>query len=139
MKLSEIRQAFEDGSSAANAMNKKLIYSGIAIVWILKGGLETSIKGIPDLLLWALILFASSLALDLFQALLHTGIWYIRYALFKKQELTKPENANGLDEDNIVVNEKESWSIPTWIFWFLKILPTAAAYILIIIHLAKQL
>jgi len=139
MKLNEIRGAYEDGTGSANALNRQLIFSGIAIIWILKGGTEGSIAGIPPQLLRALILLAVSFALDICQSLLHVLIWYCRYASFKKEELAKLGNKTGLDEESIIVNEKEWWSIPTWIFWVTKIGLTIWAYVLIIMHLLGQL
>lgn len=141
MQLKEIREAFEGGTASANAINRQLIFSGIAIIWILKGSSETDVTALADkpLLLWGLVLLAVSLSVDLLHSLCHVGIWYCRYNSFKKEALTKPENMNGLDEEKIIVSEEESWSIPTWILWVLKISFTIAAYVLIIIHLFQQL
>lgn len=141
MQLKEIREAFEGGTASANEINRQLIFSGIAIVWILKGSSETNVTALADkpLLLCGLILLALSLSVDLLQTLCHVGIWYCRYLFFKNKALAKPGNKDGLNEETITVAEKESWSIPTWILWGLKILITIAAYVLIIIHLFRQL
>jgi hypothetical protein len=139
MQLKEIREAFENGTGSANTLNRQLIFSGIAIVWILKGGTDVSITGIPPQLLKALILLAASFTLDMCQSLLHVLIWYCRYASFKKEELAKSGNENGLDEEKIIVNEKEWWSIPTWLFWASKICLSIWAYVLIILRLIGQL
>lgn len=141
MQLKEIREAFENGSASANAINRQLVFSGIAIVWILKGANETNVTALADkpLLLWGLVLLALSLSVDLLQSLCHVGIWYRRYLFFRKEALEKSDDKQGLDEEKVIVAEKESWSIPTWIFWGLKILFTIAAYVLIIIHLIEQL
>lgn len=141
MQLKEIREAFEEGSASANAINRQLVFSGIAIVWILKGSSENNVTALADkpLLLCGLVLFALSLSVDLLQSLCHVGIWYHRYLHFKNEALEKNENQKGLDEGTIIVAEKESWSIPTWIFWGLKILLTVVAYVLIIIYLFQQL
>ena len=141
MQLKEIREAFEGGTASANAINRQLIFSGIAIIWILKGSSETNVTALADkpLLLWGLVLLALSLSVDLLQSLCHVGIWYCRYLFFKKEALAKPENKNGLDEEKIIVAENESWSIPTWILWGLKISITIVAYVLIIIYLFQQL
>ena len=141
MQLNEIREAFEGGTASANAINRQLIFSGIAIIWILKGSSETDVTALTDkpLLLWGLVLLALSLSVDLLQSLCHVCIWYFRYSFFKNEELKKTENEQGLDEEKVIVAEKESWSIPTWIFWGMKILITIAAYVLIIVHLFGQL
>ena len=139
MLLKEIREAFEAGTSSANAINRQLIFSGIAIVWILKGNNNTSLANMPDLLLWVLGLLALSLTLDLFQALVHTGVWYFQYRSFKNNALTEKENKNGIDESQIIIKEEESSSIATWILWLLKIFITIAAYTLLIIHLVKSI
>ncbi|MBO6306923.1 MAG: hypothetical protein J6M55_05390 [Paludibacteraceae bacterium] len=139
MKLKEIREAYEGGTASANAINRQLIFSGIAIIWILKAGPETSIQGIPDLLLCALILLASSLAVDILQSLVHVVIWYCCYAHNKRENLKKSAYGNGLDEEKIVVPEQEWWSIPTWILWGMKIALTIVAYAKIIMHLWRQL
>lgn len=141
MKLSEIRQAYEAGSGSANAINRQLIFSGIAMIWILQGGTgQANIAFIPPIQLWSLILLAASLLVDAAQALTHTGIWYSKYKAFKDAELVKQGNiSTGLDEDAVTVHEKESWSIPTWILWGLKLILTMAAYVLIIIYVIGQL
>ena len=139
MLLKEIREAFEAGTSSANAINRQLIFSGIAIVWILKGSDNTSLANIPDLLLWVLGLLALSLTLDLFQSLAHTGIWYYHYRSFKNNALADTKNKNGIDESQIIVNEKEVSSIATWILWLLKIIITIVAYILLIVHLIMSI
>lgn len=141
MKLSEIRESYEAGSGSANALNRQLIFSGIAMIWILQGGTgHANIASIPPIQLWALILLASSLLVDVAQALTHTGIWYCKYKSFKDKEILKlQDKTKGLNEDTVIVNEKESWSIPTWILWGLKLLITIAAYILIIIYVVGEL
>lgn len=141
MKLSEIRESFEAGTGSANALNRQLIFSGIAMIWILQGGTgHANIASIPPIQLWALILLASSLLVDVAQALTHTGIWYFKYKSFKDTELSKlQDKTKGIDEDTVTVYEKESWSIPTWILWALKITLTIAAYLLIIIYVIGQL
>lgn len=139
MKLKEIRDAYEGGTASANAINRQLIFSGIAIIWILKDGPENSIHGIPDLLLCALILLALSLAVDMLQSLVHVLIWYCYYAHHKRKKLAESTNNTGLDEENIIVSEQEWWSIPTWAFWGIKIALTAVAYAKIITHLLGQL
>lgn len=138
MKLKEIREAYEGGTASANAINRQLIFSGIAIIWILKDGPENSIHGIPDLLLCALILLALSLAVDMLQSLVHVVIWYCYYAHHKRKNMKTPGGA-GINEDTIVVSEEEWWSIPTWAFWGIKIALTAVAYAKIITHLLGQL
>ena len=138
MKLKEIREAYEGGTASANAINRQLIFSGIAIIWILKDGPENSIHGIPDLLLCALILLALSLAVDMLQSLVHVVIWYCYYAHHKRENMKTPGGA-GINEDTIVVSEEEWWSIPTWILWGGKIALTAVAYAKIITHLLGQL
>lgn len=139
MLLKEIREAFEGGTASANAINRQLIFSGIAIIWILKGTSSPSLAGIPELLLYAIGLLALSLTVDLFHSLVHTWIWYAHYRSYKKAELVKRYDNKGLDESKIVVNEKESSSIATWILFYLKIALTIAAYTLLIIHLVKGL
>lgn len=139
MVLKEIREAFEDGTTSANKINRQLIFSGIAIIWILKGGSNTSLNGIPNMLLWSIGLLALSLTFDLFQSLVHTWIWYFNYRSFKNEELAKHDDNDGLDESTIIVNEQESSSIITWVIWILKIMLTIIAYALLIVHLIKEM
>lgn len=139
MLLKEIREAFEAGTSSANAINRQLVFSGIAIVWILKGNDNTSLANMPNLLLWVLGLLALSLTLDLFQSLIHTGIWYFHYRSFKNDALADKKNKNGIDESQIIVKENEVSSIATWMLWLLKLIMTIAAYTLLIIHLVKSI
>lgn len=132
MKLKEIREAYEDGTSAINGLNRQLAFAGIALVWLLKGGAENSIAGITPILLWTLVLFCASLFFDILQGFIHTWIWFAFYKREKTKNLLKQswkaDDLEGLDEDKILVAEKESRSITMWICWTLKVALTMVAY-----------
>lgn len=142
MTLKEIREAYEDGSAVVNQFNLKLLYAGIAIVWLLKGGQDSSIIGIPRLLLGALFCFCLSLFLHMIQAYVHTKIWYNFYEQQKEQkqaDLVGESKDKALDEGTVLVDEKEEQSKVTWCFWHIKPIITLLGYILIGCYLIGQL
>lgn len=124
MKLNEIRSDYEELSSKASDLNRKLIYSGIAIVWLFHYNfnadkISQGANVIPKALHLPLLLFCLSLGVELFQLFFSTIVWYIYYC--KKR-------AGCSDESSLEVKEPEWLNIIPWIAWVAKICLTIWAY-----------
>lgn len=79
MKLQEIRKDYEELSGKASDLNRKLIYSGIAIVWLFHLNFDVStinnnVDVIPETLHLPLLLFCMSLGVELFQLFFSTVV-----------------------------------------------------------------
>lgn len=125
MKLQEIRDDYEELSAKASDLNRKLIYSGIAIIWLFHFNFDVStinnnVDVIPKTLHLPLLLFCVSLGVELFQLFFSTVVWYLYYC-WKRQGCK--------DESKLEVNEPELFNIIPWIAWMLKIVLTIWGYI----------
>lgn len=125
MTLKELREIYEGSSSKASEINRQLIFTGIAIVWIFR---EFTNNGhiIPEEFKSIILLFCISLCFDITQYLIRGIMWHVWY-YFKRNPKEK--------EEDILVEEPE-WinSIPDS-FWYAKFIPTILAYI----HLSNYL
>lgn len=124
MKLKEIRDDYEELSGKASDLNRKLIYSGIAIVWLFHNNIDfdkinQSTGVIPKELHTPLLLFCASLGVELFQLFCSTVVWYLYYYC-KRGKCT--------DENTFEVNEPEWFNVIPWIAWVVKIVLTIWAY-----------
>lgn len=125
MKLKEIRDDYEELSGKASDLNRKLIYSGIAIVWIFHFNIDANSISpnenvIPEALHLPLLLFCASLGVELLQLLCSTIIWYLYYCCKRR---------GCSNEDAHEVNEPEWFNVNPWIAWLVKICLTIWAYI----------
>ena len=114
----ERKSAILDLSSKVSNLNRTLILSGIGIVWIFAKKDDNGIVSLPNNLIWTLILFVSSIALDLLQYLMSI----IAYALF-------------LRRSRIERNMPDYYAYIPWVMWSLKVLIMISAYILIAVYL----
>lgn len=124
MKLKEIRDDYEELSGKASDLNRKLIYSGIAIVWLFHLNFDVStinnnVDVIPEALHLPLLLFCMSLGVELFQLFFSTVVWYLYYC-WKRRGCR--------DESTFEVNEPEWFNVIPWIAWVSKISLTIWAY-----------
>jgi hypothetical protein len=128
MKLSEIREAYEELSGSASKLSRQLAFAGIGMIWIFRvsTGEQTTI---PTALLWPAILLISSLGIDIIQYLLQSLTWYIYYH-YKKSK--------GIKED-ISVDEPEFLNYFPWILFFAKISVMSMAYIMLFSYLYSLL
>lgn len=125
MKLKEIRDDYEELSGKASDLNRKLIYSGIAIIWLFHYNFDVStinhdVDVIPKALHHPLLLLCLSLGVELFQLFFSTVVWYLYYC-WKRCGCT--------DENSLEVNEPEWFNIVPWIAWFAKIVLTIWGYL----------
>ena len=129
MTLKEIREDYVRYSTIVSELSRNLSYVGIGIVWIFNHAntenmpTATFMNSIPMELRIPLILFVAVLVVDLFQYVIQTLIWYPYYA--KHKELHENEK-----EDDVNLNEPESYGVIPWIFWSFKLIMVIAAYYL---------
>ena len=128
MRLSQIREAYEELSGKLSDVNRQLAFAGIGIIWIFKITDDHS-PIIPNELLEPVIFLIISLALDLCQSLIQTFTWYIYY-LWK--------HYNNDDEEQIV-HEPESFNCIPWLFLLFKVIALITAYIYLFIFLWERL
>ncbi len=136
MTLKEIREDYVRYSANVSELSRNLSYAGIGVVWIFKQSMPedaietTFMNSIPVELRWPLILFIVVLILDLLQYVIQTAIWYPYYTKYKEQH--KDEK-----EDDVNLQEPESYNIIPWGFWIFKLIIVVIAYILMGLFLLK--
>jgi hypothetical protein len=118
MKLSEIREAYEDVSRTLSKINRQLAFAGIGIVWLFRITDKTGNTTIDSGMLIPLLCFAVSFACDLLQYLYLSIAWYFYY--WRK-------HSNGVAED-AEVHEPECVNIPAWILLVVKVIIMMFAY-----------
>ncbi|GHV14422.1 hypothetical protein FACS1894179_01480 [Bacteroidia bacterium] len=129
MKLKEIRESYEFHTGKLSDIVRQLAFAGIGIIWIFRTSNSDNSNYIPNELLYPLISLITSLVFDIFHYLYSSVFWYIIYFKSRKKD-------NNEESD---VEEKECWSIPSWLFFALKTLFLIIAYILLFIYLLKIL
>lgn len=128
MKLSEIRDAYEEISGKLSDINRQLCFAGFAIIWIFNKT-DNDISVPTELYLPALLLCAS-LFFDLIQYAISTLLWYVYY-LYKREK-------NKKDED-VEVNEPEWLNTISWLLFMAKIISLIIGYILIGVFLISKI
>lgn len=120
MKLSEIREAYEELSGKLSEINRQLCFAGFAVIWIFNKT-ENDIS-IPSELYHPAFYFILSLSADILQYIYSSLAWYIYYITKRDRE----------KEDSIIeVNEPECLNFPAWLFFFLKIVFLVIGYFLL--------
>lgn len=128
MKLSEIRNAYEELSAKLSEINRQLCFAGFAIIWIFnksKGGVS-----VPEDLYLPAFLLCCSIFFDILQYTISSLVWYFYYC-YKKEK--------GKDDDKINVNEPEIFNILPWVLFICKIILLIWAYIEIGMFLISKL
>ena len=129
MKLSEIREAYEELSGSLSKFNRQLAFAGIGIVWLFRVTDSTGNSTLNPKMLTPILCFVISFAFDLLQYLYLSIAWYIYYWC---------QRDKGTKED-IEVNEPEYMNIPAWIMWFLKVVALIIAYCSLGVYLYSKL
>lgn len=120
MKLSEIREAYEELSGKLSEINRQLCFAGFAVIWIFNKT-ENDIS-IPSELYSPAFYFTLSLSADILQYIYSSLAWYFYYISKRKK---------GKEDSIIEVNEPECLNIPTWLFLLLKIVFLVIGYFLL--------
>lgn len=121
MTIKELREIYESSSTKASDINRKLIFAGIAIVWIFRVTEYSTLEQIiPDNLKHVLLLLCISLCLDISQNIIRGILWHIYYYLKRYPQIKE---------------ETEQAEEPEWLnaipdsFWYAKFIPTFFAYL----------
>lgn len=128
MKLQDYRNDFYAFSGKASDLNRQLAFAAIALIWLFKrdaGGQLT----IPPELLWPGILVVASLTLEMLHYCVASIIWRTFYRAKEKAGV-----AETTEIDHSIWLER-----PILALFIAKIACTIAAYIGILIFLAKTL
>lgn len=121
MTIKDLREIYEGSSTKASDINRKLIFAGIAIIWIFRKTTNLGAGEIfPDECKPILLLFCISLCLDIMQYIVRAVMWHIYYYFHRVPEA-----------EEATTQAKE----PEWLnsfpdsFWYAKFVPTILAYI----------
>lgn len=121
MTIKELRDIYDGSSTKASDINRKLIFAGIAIVWIFRKTTELNVGEIfPEEFKPILLLFCISLCMDVIQYIIRASMWHVYYHFHRVPE-----------EEEQITQAKE----PEWLnafpdsFWYAKFVPTLLAYL----------
>ncbi len=130
MQLKEAKEAFYDSSATLSENTRKLVFAGIAIIWILKVS-DKNAGGIPfsSILFRPLFLFVWALGFDLLQYFYKTVSWWFYH---------KAKHQSGLAED-AMIDPPTALTLPTWFFFLAKLGCCVAAYIFVLGYIWKGL
>lgn len=122
MNLGDYCKEYLELSGKASEINRTLILSGIAIVWMLKSMWEQEAKWVHVMALAALGVFCASLIIDLLQYLLQSKDTYNFYCI----ELGKGRKES--DEP-----KQEFDGATYWRMWWSKFIMCGLAYVMLLI------
>jgi hypothetical protein len=119
MILEEAKTAFYEATATLSDNTRKLLFAGIAVVWMFKTG-EKSAAGIgfSPVLLWPLGAFVFGLILDIAQYLYKGIAWWAYYAA---------KHAQGV-ADNGKISPPGTINLPTFLFYYGKVGACAYGY-----------
>lgn len=126
MKIKDYIDAHNEFTQIASNVNRQLMFSGIAVIWLFKYTDDSSKFNLPSILLIPLLLLVFGLILDLFQYIAASIIWYFFY-----RELEKDSNINETTEIESSPNYVKFLNI----FFYGKFVCIIIAYFLIIFYL----
>ena len=126
MTLKDLREIYERSSSRASEINRKLVFAGIAIVWLFHISDVSCEQAIPSQFLPILAFLCYSMVADILQYITRAMIWHAYY--FFHREKDNKENA-------VETNEPEWYNALNNSFFYVKFIYTGFAYY----YLASQL
>ncbi len=126
MKLKDARENYYFHSGKTSDLVRQLALAGIAVVWLFKYEV-LGVPKIPAQLLTPLVLIVFGLGLDLLQYASATFIW----GTFQR----KKERAGVAEDVEFTAPPQLNW--PALTFFWLKVASIAAAYYLLLQHLAR--
>lgn len=119
MKLSEIREAYEELSGLLSKFNRQLAFAGIGIIWLFRTTDTSGATSIDNGLLPPVMCLVISFGFDIFQYFWQSYTWYIYYWFKRHQDIAE-------DDD---VNEPEWPNVIAWLMFTIKVAAVIAAYI----------
>lgn len=119
MTLKDLREIYERSSSRASEINRKLVFAGIAIVWLFHISDVSCEQAIPSQFLPILAFLCYSMVADILQYITRAMIWHAYY--FFHREKDNKENA-------VETNEPEWYNALNNSFFYVKFIYTGFAY-----------
>ncbi|MEU6934326.1 hypothetical protein AB0A05_34855 [Streptomyces sp. NPDC046374] len=132
MKLYEARENFYQAADTASQVARQLALAGIAVFWLLSGGLHPPGGGLSTGLFYAGLALSVAVFLDLFQFLWKASAWAF-WSHLKENALEKadPKKKN---YDNEEVHGIYPWvNKVTWTLLFSKVALIITAFVLLLI------
>lgn len=134
MKLEEVKKEYHIYTDAISKIARQLAFAGIAVVWIFKTDAPSGPK-VPHVLLWPMFFLVLTLALDFLQYGYGAVMYHISFERFeRKKNRTVPKLP---ETHNFPVSVR--LVRPMDVFFYLKLVAVAVAYVLLILHLYRQL
>ena len=128
MKLKDALDNYYFHSGKTSELLRQLGIAGIAVIWLFKFEVQGTPK-IPEPLFRPLILIVVSLACDLLQYSLATIVW----AVFHRYK----ERAGVGNDDDFLAPKQINW--PALVFFYTKVASLVAAYIFLLLFLARTI
>ncbi|MER7497042.1 hypothetical protein ABT033_31155 [Streptomyces pharetrae] len=126
MLLEKGRAAYYQSSDTASQQTRQLGIAGIAIVWLLSGGLQTSGINLNDTLLKAAICLILALTLDILQYVWKTATFAIWVRLKESEKRLELSERNVDDQEVGDAPSVFLWGV--WAFFYLKIMALILGY-----------
>ncbi|WP_421108255.1 hypothetical protein [Streptomyces sp. NEAU-S77] len=137
MELQKGRDAYYKAADAVNQQVRQLALAGIAVVWLLAGGLQSSKINLNDTLLAAGICLISALALDFLHFVFKTAALAI-WVRVKEVEKRGADKGKNVDEEDI--GDAPDFILPTlWVLFYLKAAAIGVAYGLIFSDMVSRI
>jgi hypothetical protein len=135
MEIKDGREIYYASSGTTSSVVRQLGLAGIAVIWLLAGGLQKSGVHLTEQLRNAGLLIVVALFVDLLQYVWTTGNFAVWVRIREKRW------RDHLGDHSANVNDKEIGNAPgyvlpiMWVLFYLKAALTTAAYILIFMEL----
>jgi len=128
MKLEGFKNTSLDYTKTVSDLVRQFALAGIAIIWIFKIDKPTT-HLIPTELFTPILFLVATLAADLFQNLIGALVWFLFYRYHEKQGHRESYETKA-----------DGWlTVPTWVFWSLKILLLIVAYCYIVAYMTNKI
>ncbi|MDQ1022502.1 membrane protein implicated in regulation of membrane protease activity [Streptomyces umbrinus] len=145
MKLKDAWAIRDSACGTASSVARQLALAGVAVVWLLGGGLQATGVRLNNLLLAAGLALVVMLFLDLTQYLITTGVWapWAR-RMEKEAQGWKKEDDSAWKKEKVVDEEEvggaaDWFNRPTWVVFVAKMVILVVAYFFIFIDLADRI
>ena len=138
MNLEDARDSYKDNARNASAITRSLGLGGIAVVWLLGGGLNADSGRIrlSDRLLITGLAYVIALLLDLLQYALAALIWGA-FARHKEKLLLEVMNVTAAESADFLA--PPAINLPALACFWLKLAVLATGYVLLAIDVVSRL
>ena len=133
MKLQTARDTYQEASGTASTIARQLALSGVAIIWLLSGGVINSRLHLTHQLAWASAYVLACLVIDVMQYLWRTAAWAV-LAKVREVGLDREKARNPPPADAPTGAQREIGDTPwalnavTWALFGAKFVALAVAY-----------